>query len=227
MSIEKTGTKNCISITANKKGKATITAKVGNKKLKCKVTVTKAMSSKALKKYIKVDTSTIDRQYMTYTNTSKKYYLGVHSTFHLYDDQGSSVDWNTPSAKLAPGKSVKIWVYNPHKYTNSKVDLENVWIDYEYHPIKATAEVQPVTPENILPVVVTNKSLYNESLYYVTVFFKKEGEIIWALQSDTDKDHPGEGMKPGDSRTVEFWLNEFVPTDYDEIKVQIGRSSGY
>ena len=226
VSIEKLGTKNCIEIMALKKGKATITAKVGKKTLKCKVTVTKPMSGKALSKFVKIDTSTIEKQYFTIKNTSKQYYLGIHTKLRLYNDQGEQADWNTPHAYLAPNRSVKIWIDNPHKYKKATVDIENTWIDYEYHPISYKTEQKPVTEDNELPIVVTNTSKYKEALYYVTVFFKKDGKIVWTLQTDTDKAAPGKGINPGVSRTVKFWLNN-VLEEYDSITIQVNRSSGY
>ena len=174
VSINKTYDKYCISIMTHKKGKATITAQVGKKKYKCKVTVKKAMSKAKLKKLISVDTSTIQQQYITFKNKSKDYYLSVHGKIHLYDSKGVQTDWDEPHVHLKPGQSVRVCIRNLHQHPKAKFTTENVYIDYEYHPIKATAKKQPVTGENNLPVLVTNKSYYKESLYYVVIVYTNE-----------------------------------------------------
>lgn len=75
-----------------------------------------------------------------------------------------------------------------------------------------------------LPVIVTNRTQYKESLYYVTAFFKKDGKIVWAQQKDTDGS-TGQNIDPGQSRTVKFYLGS-VEADYDTIDIQLSKSSG-
>ena len=102
--------------------------------------------------------------------------------------------------------------------------MEGAHIWYEYHPISTSYVKQEITPDNELPVDVTNTSYYNEIIYYVTAFFKKDGEIVWAQQKDT-LGNTGQDMKPGETRTVKYWLNS-VKADYDAIDIQINKSSG-
>ena len=222
--IRKTNDKYLVTVDAKKKGKATITAKVGSKKYKCKVTVTKAMSRKALTKLISVDTSTVKDQYITFTNKSK-YYLKAYWDFHLYDEEGYDSDWDEVFVHLKPGGSVKVAIRNPHQCPTLKFTEKSTSIDYEYHSIKeSTAERQAETEDHYLPVIVTNKTQYNEALYYVTAFFKKDGKIVWAQQKDTDG-ATGQNINPGQSRTVKFYLGS-VKAAYDMIDIQISKSSG-
>ena len=220
VSISKYGDKYCVDLTAKKKGKATITAKVGKKKYKCKVTVTKAMSRKALSKKISVDTSTIKDQYITFKNKSK-YYLSAYWTFGLYDESGYKADWDETFVHLKPNGSVKVAIKNPHQCPELKFTEKNTFIDYEYHPIKYSYEKKEITEDNYLPVAVTNKSLYNESLYYVTAFFKKDGKIVWAQQKDTDGS-TGLNINPGQTRTLKFYLGSVKP-EYDTISIQVNK----
>ena len=223
VSISKYSDKYTVSLMAKKKGKATITAKVGSKKYKCKVTVTKKMSRKALSKQISVDTSTVQDQYITFKNKSK-YYLSAYWTFGLYDESGYKADWDEASVHMKPNGSVKIAIKNPHQHPELKFTEKNTFIDYEYHPIKYSYKELEITEDNKLPVEVTNNSLYNESLYYVTAFFKKDGKIVWAQQKDTDG-ATGQNINPGQTRTLKFYLGSVKP-EYDTISIQVNKSSG-
>ena len=120
--------------------------------------------------------------------------------------------------------SVKVAIKNPHQCPELKFTEKNTFIDYEYHPIKYSYEKKEITEDNYLPVAVTNKSLYNESLYYVTAFFKKDGKIVWAQQKDTDGS-TGLNINPGQTRTLKFYLGSVKP-EYDTISIQVNKSSG-
>ena len=208
--------KNKIHLQANKKGKAVITAKVGKKTLKCKVTVTKPMSEKKLAKKIKVDASTVGQQYITIKNTSK-YHLKVIARVRMMNDNGVYTgDWcDTHYVKLEPGKSQKAYVSNLYGYTKCTYTLESVFTDYEYFKMKGECALQPVV-DRTLPVVATNKAKFGSYLY-VTVFFKKDGKIVWAEQKDTNS-----VVKPGKSKTLEFFLHDNIPA-YDSISWQVTR----
>lgn len=219
-----TGNKDCVSITTKKKGKAIITAKVGKKNYKCKVTVTKAMNTSKLNKLVSVDTSTVKEQYVTFKNKSKKYYLTAYWDFSLYNEQGQSVDSDEVFMHLKPGESARVAIRNPQQYPKLKFTKKKTFIDYEYHPIKSSLVKKAVTVDNKLPVVVTNKSKYKESILYVTVFFKKNGRIVWTLQKDTDG-ATGKNFNPGQSRTINYWLGA-VEADYNSVSIQVSRSSG-
>lgn len=215
--------KYCVELMAKKKGKATITAKVGKKKYKCRVTVTKAKSRKQLTKLISADISTMQDQYITLRNKSK-YYLTAYWDFSLYTKEGAGADSDEVSVHLKPNGSVKVAIKNPNQYPVFKFTKKDTFIDYEYHPIKYSCKKKGITEDNYLPVSVTNKSLYKESLYYVTAFFKKDGRIVWAQQKDT-KGSTGKNINPGQTRTMKFWLGSVKP-EYDTISIQVSRSSG-
>lgn len=215
VTIHKFKTKNMVQIDAMKKGTATVTAKVGNKTLKCKVTVTKPMSKKALTKKVKVDASTVGKQYITLKNTSK-YYLKAIVRVHIINNSGGEADWcDTNYVKLAPDKSQKAYVRNLYGYSKCKYEMESVFIDYEYHKVSAKATVKPVTG-NTLPIVIKNNSKYTDYLYAL-VSFKKNGKIVWIDQAMTNK-----ALKPGKSDTVSIFLNDRVP-EYDSVSVQVIR----
>jgi hypothetical protein len=215
VSFDKYKQENKISLTGMKKGKATITAKVGDTTLKCKVTVTKPKSEKALMKKIKVDTSTVDKQYITFENTSK-YYLKATGRIRLYDKAGNQVDWSDTYIYLAPGKSQKVYVSNLYGYSKCKFEMQATSLDNFYHKLGVKATVKPVQ-DNYLPVELKNTSKYAE-YPYVTVFFKKDGEIVWTEQQQTKEE-----LKPGKSATVSIYLYNGIP-EYDSVSAMVTRA---
>jgi hypothetical protein len=212
------------SIRGLKPGKATITAKVGTKTLKCTVTVTKTKGKKSLMKLVTYDASTVKQQYITYTNNSD-YYLGVSGDAYLYNANSSNYsDQEQQSLYLKPGETVKVWCQNLYDRPTAKFKAESAWIWYEYHPLNITAKALPVK-DGKLPIKLTNNSTKEEGHIVVTVFFKKGKKIVWTLETDTMSEPPYTNIKPGKSRTV--YLSLFNVPDYDTIAIQTGKSSGH
>lgn len=230
VSIEKSGKNNKITIWGKKKGKATITAKVGKKKLKCKVTVTKAMSKDALIKLVSYDPSTIEKQYITYTNNSK-YYLAVSGTAYLYNADGSqSSDWVPQSLYMKPGESVKVHCDNLYKRPIAEFKPGSAWIWYEYLPQNISAEAQPIEG-SYLPVKLTNNGLYDSGNVVATVFFKKGDDIVWTEEKDIFDEPPHEALKPGESRVLNIAISYIQNPEHqvvwDTLEVQSGKSNGH
>ncbi len=216
--LRKTNTKNMIEVDAQKKGKATVIAKIGKKKLKCKVTVTAPVKEEELFDMIKVDMSNADKQYMTVTNTSD-YHVIFDGDTHFYDANNELVvSYSIGWIYLAPGETRKVYseCSNYPSIDHCEFVFESAGIDYEYHPLNAACEIKEMEG-NLLPVVVTNNSDYTEGLYEVTAFFLKDSEVVWAEHRHTDKT-----LEPGASATIYFGIYDHVP-EYDEIVIDVQR----
>lgn len=211
--LVKVNTKNMIQVDAKKKGKATITAKVGNKKLKCKLTVKNKISDEQLSDLIKVDMTNAPKQYVTFTNTSP-YHVIFDGHTHYYDADNKIIESSTIGwVYLKPGETRKEYAPTDMYPGTDHWDFafESTGIDYEYRPLSTTTEIKGID-NNILSVEVTNVSDYTEGSYDVALFFMKNGEVVWADERTTK-----ETMTPGKSEILTYNISS-VP-EYDEIVV--------
>ena len=164
------------------------------------------------------------KQYITYTNTSK-YYLAAYLKIKLISADGSQYsDGNQAFVYLKPGQSQRVWCQNLYDRPIAEVTPESAWIWYEYRPFSIASEKQTIA-ENKLPVKITNKSVFNSGNVVVTALLKKDGEIVWATETDIFDQPPYEQLRPGKSATLD--LNLSNAPDFDDIEIQCGKSSGH
>lgn len=232
-------------VTGVKKGTVTITAKVGNKKYKCKVKVTKTPTFKTnIKKayldkdgyyvvegYIKNQTYTkLDSTNLKVTVYNKKG-KKLGETLKYIDYMDARGQWKV-KAKVYVGRNANVASY--------KTKISGTYFaESRYNP-NITAKVKKLKKDGnkySTTVKYTNKNNVKlTSMYATYVFYDKKGNIIktyfdgWRadyVSSTTGKKVKGElgkGLKKNKSFTA---TNLIYSLDYDIASCKIAEAHGY
>ncbi len=238
--VSKNGT-----VTGVKKGKVTITAKVGNKKYKCKVKVTQTPTLKAniKKAYLDKDGYYVVEGYVknqTYTKLKN-----ISITVTLYDKKGkklgeTSRDIDYMDVRGQWKVKVKIYVGKNANVASYKTTVSGRYFTRSIYNPNITAKVKKLKKDGnrySTTVKYTNKNNAKlTSMYATYVFYDKKGNIVktyfdgWRanyVSSTTGKKVKGElgnGLKKNKSFTA---TNQIISIDYDIASCKIAETHGY
>ena len=238
--VNKNGT-----VTGLKKGTVTITAKVGSKKYKCKVKVTKTPTFKTniKKAYLDKDGDYVVEGYVknqTYTKLDN-----TRITVTLYDKKGKKLDETSRYIDYMDARGqwkvkVKIYVGKNANVASYKTTVSGGYFTRSRYNPNITAKVKKLKKDGnsySTTVKYTNKNNAKlTSMYATYAFYDKKGNIVktyldgWRanyVSSTTGKKVKGElgnGLKKNKSFTA---TNQIISIDYDIANCKIAEAHGY
>ncbi len=238
--VNKNGT-----VTGLKKGTVTITAKVGSKKYKCKVKVTKTPTFKTNIKKTYLDK---DGYYVVEGYVKNQTYTKLDSTsikVTLYDKEGKKLGETSRYIDYMDARGqwkvkVKIYVGKNANVASYKTTVSGRYFTRSRYNPNITAKVKKLKKDGnrySTTVKYTNKNNVKlTSMYATYVFYDKKGNIVktyfdgWRanyVSSTTGKKVKGElgkGLKKNKSFTA---TNTVISIDYDIASCKIAEAHGY
>lgn len=238
--VNKNGT-----VTGLKKGTVTITAKVGSKKYKCKVKVTKTPTFKTniKKAYLDKDGYYVVEGYVknqTYTKLDN-----ISITVTLYDKKGKKLGETSRYIDYMDARGqwkvkVKIYVGKNANVASYKTTVSGRYFTRSRYNPNITAKVKKLKKDGNRYSTTdkyTNKNYAKlTSMYATYAFYDKKGNIVktyfdgWRanyVSSTTGKKVKGElgnGLKKNKSFTA---TNQIISIDYDIANCKIVEVHGY
>ncbi len=217
-SNKKVATVKAGKITAKKEGKATITAKVGKKKYKCKVTVKpKPISVKNISAtYYKATNS---QAIVAILKNNNPRAVSVHLSVVFYDAKGNIIDtYGDSNYCFEKGRTCVLHINAPtNGYSTYKSKLS---VDETYYAKKTYVKNIKITKHNInesgSSVLVENENIGSKELDTIRasiVFYDAEGKVV-----DFDYTY-FTAKKPGEYKVDSFYVPYDKNSDnYERIK---------
>lgn len=211
-------------VTGKSEGIAKITAKVGNKKYKCTVTVKSAFNSKEATKNVTFERHDTGKGIIVIATNKNKYPVAIGETI-VYYDGGTMID----SAQndiycLAPNSSFAYSFYGP---------MDEDYNIVEYSSYKSNVKISKPVFNDKAPYIKTNADfgsgqvvveVSNTGKYadgiLVSIVFYKDGQVISQTESYADCNDPNTTGYVNFDFPYDFETYEsIIPDDY-EIYVQ-------
>jgi hypothetical protein len=179
-------------ITALKEGSATITAKVGRKKLKCSVTVKNNFKANEAKKNIEKTEKIVGDTLYVFVKSNYNVPTDVSAKCTFYSAKGSAVDYSNDSVSfLEKGHTAILEFDLPNaKYETYEIEYKySEGMEYFYH--RSIIDFLSLSTEYIEDeynpyIMATVKNTATYDCYYadiVTIFYDSNNEII-AIEDD-------------------------------------------
>lgn len=169
-------------VTAKKKGKATITAKVNKKKLKCSITVNNVKSFKNVE-YKLQDTG---KGVVAILKNKNKYAVSIDAKMVFFNSNGKMLDTRSSfNYCLEPSATCALYFSGPYDSSYRDVEYSNfklsMTVDKSYYDKYASSKISIKKNRGAdnITIKATNKSKYNlDTIQIAVVFYDEAGNAI-------------------------------------------------
>ena len=205
------------TVTAKSVGHATITAKVGKKNLKCKITVKSVFSPTQAAKNIKYELQDTGDGVIAILKNNNKENVSIDATLVYYDANGNMLKASNDSNYcLEPNQTAALYFVAPYDSNYDTVAYDSYKlsfnVDKSYYTTYAASKIDVVSnmgADNVTAEVINNSKSTLEFIYLRIVYYDASGNAIGT------EDRYAECNRPGSSDYISFSLP--YDEDYNTI----------